>query len=143
MTNAAYGPGIQGLMTGEIDLDTAVLKAAFVRGYTFSSAHKFVSDVVAAGGVLNGTTAALATVSVSAAGVLDADDTSATTAASASNHGVLLFQASAVTGGADVAQSAQRVICYLDTGTGLPVAPGTGTTPIVWDNGANKILKIG
>lgn len=144
MSNAAYGPGIKGFMTGLIDADTAVLKCALVRGYTFSSAHEFVSDVVGAGGgTLNGTSAALANVTVSATGVLDADDTTCATTASAVNHTLILFQASAVTGGADVAQSAQRLIAHFDTGTDIPVQPGTADTPITWSNGASKILKIG
>jgi hypothetical protein len=143
MSNAAFGPFVQGILIGEIDLDTAVIKASFVRGYTLDATHKFVSQVVTAGGTLNGTSAALANVSVSATGVVDADDTTVTTTASAVDHGILVYQASAVTGGADVATSAQRVICYLDTGTGLPVQPGTGSTPITWSNGASKILKIG
>lgn len=141
MSNAAFTPAIEGLMSGEIDLDTAVIKAAFVRSYTFSAAHKFVSDVTGAGGVLNGTSAAL-TSKVVTGGAFDADDTSATTTASAVDHGVLLFQSSAVTGGADVAASAQRVIAWYDSGTGLPIQPGTGSTPIAWDSGSNRILKI-
>jgi hypothetical protein len=136
-----YTPGIEGWLKGEIDMDTAVFKAAFVRGYTFSAAHKFVSDVTTAGGTLNGTSAALS-VTVSG-GTVDAADTTVTTVASAVDHGILVFQASAVGGGADVAASAQRVIAWLDTGTGLPIQPGTGATPITWDNGTNKILKVG
>jgi hypothetical protein len=136
-----FTPGVEGLLKGEIDLDTAVIKAAFVRGYTFSAAHKFVSDVTGAGGTLNGTSAAL-TMSVTG-GTVDAADTTVTTAASAVDHGILLFQSSAVTGGADVAASAQRVVAYYDSGTGLPIQPGTGATPITWDNGTNKLLKVG
>lgn len=142
MTNALFTPAAEGFIAGEIDLDTAVIKAAFVRGYTFSAAHKFVSDVTGAGGTINGTSAALASKTVTG-GVFDAADTTATTTASAVDHGVLLFQSSAVTGGADVAASAQRVIAWYDTGTGLPIQPGTGSTPITWDNGTNKILKLG
>lgn len=142
MTNAAFTPFCEGILDGSIDLDTAVLKAAFVRGYTFSAAHKFVSDVTGGGGTFNGTPVALTSVSVTG-GVLDAADSAITTTANATNHGILIYQASAVTGGADVAASAQRLICYLDTGTGLPIQPGTGSTPITWDNGANKILKVG
>jgi len=143
MANALFGPAAQGLLTGEIDLDTAAIKAAFVRGYTFVATHKFVSDVTGAGGVLNGTSAALTGLNVSTAGVVDADDTTATTVASAANHSVLLFQASAVTGGADVAAGAQRLIAYLDSGTSLPIQPGSGATAINFDNGANKIFKVG
>lgn len=140
MTNY-FTPAVEGFIAGEIDLDTAVIKAAFVRGYTFNAAHKFVSDVVATG-TINGTSAALTTKTITG-GVFDADDTSASTTASAINHGILLFQSSAVGGGADVAQSAQRVIAWIDTGTGLPIQPGTGSTPIVWNSGAAKILKVG
>lgn len=142
MANAAFTPGIEGLMSGEIDLDTAVLKAALVRGYTFSAAHKFMSDITSNSGVLNGTSAALTSVTVTG-GVLDAADTTITTTASANDHSVIIFQSSAVTGGADVASSAQRLLCWLDTGTGLPIQPGTGSVAVTWSNGSSKILKIG
>jgi hypothetical protein len=142
MANAYFTSTPEGFIDGSINLNTAAIKAAFVRSYTFSAAHKFVSDVTTAGGVLNGTSAALSSVVV-AGGVFDAADTTVTTTASAVNHGILLFQASAVAGGADVAASAQRVIAYYDTGTGLPIQPGTGSTPITWDNTTNRILKVG
>jgi hypothetical protein len=141
VANAVFTAAQEGFISGAIDLDTAVIKAAFVRGYTFDATDVFVSDVVATG-TINGTSAALANKTVTG-GVFDADDTTASTTASASNHGILLFQSSAVTGGADVAQSAQRVIAWYDTGDGLPVQPGTADTPISWSSGANKILKVG
>ena len=141
MANAMFNTAREGLITGAIDLDTAVVKACFVRGYTFSAAHTFVSDVTGAGGTINGTTSALAN-KTTTSGVFDADDTSATTSASASDHGILLFQASAVTGGADVAASAQRVIAWYDTGTGLPVQPGAGTASITWSSGTDKIFRL-
>lgn len=142
MANAVFTTAITGLMTGLIDLDTAVLKCALVRGYTYSASHTFVSDVTGAGGALNGTSAALGSVTVTS-GVLDAADTSVTATANATDHGILIFQASAVTGGADVAASAQRVLAWIDTGTALPIQPGTGTVSIAWDNGTNKIIKFG
>lgn len=142
MSNAAFTPGIEGLMSGEIDLDTAVLKAALVRGYTFSAAHKFVSDITNNSGTLNGTSAALSSVAVTG-GVLDAADTTITTTASANDHSLVIFQSSAVTGGSDVASSSQRLLCWLDTGTGLPIQPGTGSVAVTWSNGSAKILKIG
>ena len=142
MSSAPYTSALEAFMSGAIDLDTAALKCAFVRGYTFSASHVFVSDVTGAGGTLNGTSAALANKTITG-GVLDADDTVIATTASASNHTLILFQASAVTGGADVAASAQRLIAHFDTGTDLPIQPGTGDTPVTWSNGASKILKIG
>ncbi|HEY6926399.1 MAG TPA: hypothetical protein VI653_23140 [Steroidobacteraceae bacterium] len=142
MANAGFTTFYDGIMTGAIDLDTASIKASLVRGYTFVATHTFVSDITGAGGTLNGTTAALSSVTVSG-GVFNAANTTLSSTASGTNHGILVYQSSAVTGGADVAASAQRVICYLDTGTGLPIQPGTGTVAINWDTGTNKILKIG
>lgn len=142
MSNAQFTSAIEGIMDGTISLTVGVLKASYVRGYTFSASHKFVSDVTTAGGTLNGTSAALTSVTATG-GVLDAADTAVSTTASAVNHGILLFQSSGASGGADVASTAQRVIAYFDTGTGLPIQPGTGSTPITWDNGTNRILKIG
>lgn len=142
MANAYFTALAEGLADDTISLSAGTVKAAFVRSYTFSAAHKFVSDVTGAGGVLNGTSAALTTKTFTG-GVFDADDTAATTSASGSNHGILLFQSSSASGGADVAASSQRVLAYYDTGTGLPVQPSAGSTPITWDNGTARILKIG
>lgn len=141
MANTVFTSARSGWLAGEIDLDTATVKAALVRGYTPNAAHVFVSDVTAASGVFNGVGVALANKTITN-GVFDADDTDITTTASAVNHGVLLYQSSAVTGGADVAASAQRLVAWLDTGTGLPSQPGTGTTTIAWSNGADKILSL-
>ncbi len=140
MANAVFPKALEGFIKGAIDLDTAVIKCALVRGYTYTSTHEFVSDVVNTG-TINGTSAALSSVSVTN-GVFDAADTTITASASGSNHGLLLFQSSAVGGGADVAQSAQRVIAYYDTGTGLPIQPGSGDVSVTWDNGTNKIIKL-
>jgi hypothetical protein len=114
MTNALFSTGREGFLLGEIDYDTAVIKVALVRSYTFSAAHKFVSDVTGASGVLHATSAPLASKT----------GTSGTApAANASAHSLLYFQSSAVGGGADVAASAQRLIAWVDTGAGLPVTP--------------------
>lgn len=140
MANALFDPGREGFLAGEIDWDTAVIKVALVRAYTFSAAHKFVSDVTTAGGVLHATSAALTGKTV-AAGVADAADFSfGAVAANANNHSLLVFQSSAVTGGADVAATAQRVILWLDTGTNLPVIPNGGTIDIAWSNTAGTLI---
>ncbi len=142
MANALYTPFKQGILGALYDLDTASIKVALVRTYTFSAAHATMADVTTAGGVINGTSAALTTPTVTG-GVFDADDTTITMTSSASNHYLIVFQSSAVTGGADVAAGSQRLIAYFDTGTGLPVVPGTGVLAVQWANTANKICKIG
>lgn len=142
MANASYLPFRSGILTGAYDLDTAVLKAALVSGYTYDAAHAFMSDVTGNGGVINGTPVALTNATVSD-GVFDADDVTITTTASGANHTLIVYQASAVTGGADVAAGSQRLCWYFDTGTNLPVVPGAGDLTVAWPNTANKIYKVG
>lgn len=142
MANGLFNPGREGFLAGEIDANTAVLKVALVRSYTFNAAHKFCSDITTAGGVFHVTSDALASVTVTD-GILDAADKLISSVASnANNHSVLLFQASAVTGGADVAATAQRVIAWIDTGTNYPIVPNGGDVTLAWDNGSNKIFKL-
>jgi len=142
MTNALFDPAREGFLDGTIDWDTAVIKVALVRGYTFSASHKFVSDITGASGVLVATSGALASKTVTN-GVADAADITFTSVTStAVNHSLLVYQSSAVTGGSDVAASAQRVIAWIDSGTNLPAVPNGGDITVAWDSGANKIFKL-
>lgn len=142
MANASYTAFKSGILTGAYDLDTAVIKVALVRGYTYNASHTSMADITSNGGVLNGTPATLANPTVTA-GVFDADDCTITTTANASNHVLIIYQASAVTGGADVAAASQKLMLYMDTGSNLPIVPGTGTLGITWSNAAGKIYKVG
>jgi hypothetical protein len=142
MANALFDPGREGFLDATIDWDTAVIKVALVRAYTFSAAHKFVSDVTGASGVLHVTSSALGSKTVTN-GVADGADVAYTAVtANGSNHSVLVFQSSAVGGGGDVAASAQRLIAWIDTGTNFPIIPNGGDITIAWDNGSNKIFKL-
>lgn len=142
MANALFDPGREGFLAGEIDWDTATIKAVLVRSYTFSAAHKFMSDATTAGASIVATSAAMTSKTVTG-GVADAADVTFTAVtAGAAITSILVYQSSAVTGGADVAASAQRLIAYLDTATGLPVTPNGGDITIQWDNTTNKIFKL-
>lgn len=135
MANTVFTPAREGFLAGEIDWDTAVIKVAAVSGYTPAAAHKFVSDITGAGGTIRGTSAALTAKTVTGGTADAADTTIPALASSAANHGLLVFQASAVTGGADVAATLQRVICYFDTGTGLPFTTNGGDANVAWAAG--------
>lgn len=142
MANAVFPKAKEGFLDGSIDLDTASIKVALVRGYTYNSAHDFVDDVTGAGGTLHAASAALTGKSVTN-GVFDANDVTFTTPSTNTNdHSLLIYQASAVGGGADVAASSQRLIAWIDTGTGIPIKPAGGDITVVWDNGANKIFSL-
>ena len=142
MANALFDTAREGFLLGEIDWDTATIKVALVRGYTFSAAHKFMSDITTAGGVVHATSAALAGKS-GTSGTADATDiTFSSVASNATGHILIVFQSSAVGGGADDASTAQRVIAYLDTGTLLPITPNGGDIIVAWDNNTNKIFTL-
>jgi hypothetical protein len=142
MANASYTAFKNGVLGGLYDLDTAVVKAALVGGYVYAAGHTFMSDVTGAGGTVNGTPGVLANPTL-VGGVFDADDVVIATTASASTHALIVYQASAFGGGADVAPTAQRLMFYFDTGTNLPITPGTGNVTITWPNTAGKIYKLG
>lgn len=142
MANALFPTAREGFLTGAIDYDTAVIKTALVRGYTYDATDVFVSDVTAGGGTIAATSGAL-TSKTTTGGTADAADVTFTApAANAGSHGLLVFQASAVTGGADVAATAQRVIAWLDTGTNLPVTLSGGDVTVAWSNGTDKIFTL-
>lgn len=145
MANALFDPGREGFLVGEIDWDTATIKAAICRSYTFSASHKFVSDATTAGASLVATSAALSsktfTSGVAGSGIIDFS----TIAAGAALTSILIFQSSAVTGGADVAATAQRLIAYIDTLSGavaLNQVPNGGQITYTPDTGANKLFKL-
>jgi len=141
VANAVFPKAKEGFLDGSIDLDTAVIKVALVRGYTYNSAHEFVSDVEGVGTV-HVTSGALQSIDVTN-GVFDADDITFTTPSTDSNqHSLLIFQSSAVGGGSDVGSSSQRLIAWIDTGTGVPIVPAGGDITVQWDSGANKIFSL-
>lgn len=142
MSSQLYDSGREGFLLGEIDWDGAVIKMALVRGYAFSATHKFVSDVTNAGGTLVAISGAL-TGKTGSGGVADAADLSfPAVPTGAAIPAAIYFQASAVTGGADVSPAQQRLICYVDTATGLPVTPNGQAVNWAHDNSSNRIFKL-
>lgn len=141
MANQVFDPAREGFAKGEIIwTNTPTTKVSLVRAYSYNPAHKFVSEVTATGTLHATVTLANKTATN---GVCDADDITFTTpAASAIDHVLLIYQSSAVGGGADVAATAQRLIALIDTATGLPVQPNGANISVAWDNGANKIFKL-
>ena len=134
MANALYDPGREGFLDGSINWSTGDIRAMLVlSSYTFSAAHKFLSDL---GAVDNGRSAALVSKTVTN-GVADAADTSLTATAASACKALVIFQHT----GSD---ATARVIAYIDTPTsGLPFTPSASqTVNITWDNGANKIFKL-
>jgi hypothetical protein len=141
VANAAWSSAKEGFLDGSIDWDTATQKAALVRGYTFNDAHKFVSDLTGAGGsIVASVTLTSKTVTGGAAGC--ANPVFSGVAAGAAIPAIVIYQSSAASGGADVATSAQRLIAYYDSATGLPVTPNGQSITAAVDTGPNRLFRI-
>jgi hypothetical protein len=143
MANGLFDKGREGFLDATIDWDTAVIKAALVRGgsatATALAAWTFMSSV---DGTIVATSAALAN-KTKTNGVADADDvTFSAVPTGAAIERLIIFQSSAVGGGGDVANTAQRVIAYIDTATGLPVTPNNGDITFVFSSGADRIFRL-
>lgn len=133
MANAAYPAGLNGLMTGGVKLTTDTIKVGLIRGYTYSSSHATMTDVLA-----TGTIAASATLqSVTATGgVLDAADVVlSSVTANATNHSLIVYK----DGGSN---GSSIPLLWIDTGTGLPIQPTGNNITITWPNGTGKIFQI-
>lgn len=134
MANLLYDSGREGFLDGTINWSTGDMRVMLALStYTFSAAHKFVSDL---GAVDNGRSVALATKTVTA-GVADSADTSLTATAATASKALVVFQHT----GAD---ATARLIAYIDApSAGLPFTPAAAqVVNIVWDNGVNRIFKL-
>ena len=131
MANALFNTSRDGFLAGEISWTTATIKAAVVRNYSFNPAHKFISDITGSGGIIVATLATGLTAKTATDGAADADDITFPAVAPGSPITTLIiFQASAVSGGADVATSAQRVIYFADGRMRFEVAATAATSAV-------------
>jgi len=139
-----YDKAREGFVAGEIVWKAtggSTIKAALVRGYTFSVSHKFMSEVASAGGTVVATETLNSLTNTN--GVLDAADAvfEAVPEGNAIPH-IIIYQSSAVTGGSDVPAAQQRLIAFLDRGSGLPVLPNGQDISVVWSPGADRIARF-
>jgi hypothetical protein len=135
MSNVLFDPGREGFLDGSINWSTGDIRVMLAKSaYTFSAAHKFLSDITS--GNDNGRSASLTSKTVTN-GVADAADATLTATGAVACNALVVFQHT----GTD---STARVIAYIDTPTsGLPFTPSASqAVPITWDNGANKIFKL-
>lgn len=142
MANDLFDTARSGFLDGSIDMNTAVIKVALVRSYTFTTSHTYMSDVTGAGGSVVGTPQALSSVSITNGSFDAADVTYTAVSAGAAIPALIIYQSSAVTGGSDVASSSQRLIAYIDTAGGLPITPTGNDIHVIWDNSGYGIFTI-
>jgi phage tail sheath gpL-like len=140
MASAMYVKGIEAFMSGDIDLLSDTIKVVLVdsaagAGYTPNMAmDDFLADIPADCRIA--TSDALASKTVTG-GVFDAADIVFSAVAAGDPCEYLVIYKD--TGSAATSQ----LIALIDDATGLPVTPNGADITVTWDDGANKIFKIG
>lgn len=136
--SAAFTPFKESLISDSpsINFVSDTIKAALISaGYTFSAADQFYSALTPGSNVV-GTPQTLGGKTVTG-GVFDANDPTFTAVTGPQVVAAVLYKDTGVAG-------TSPLIAYIDSASsGLPVTPNGGDITIVWDNGVNKILKIG
>lgn len=135
MTNALYDAGRQGFLDGSIDWDTNTIKLMFIdeADDTIDLAtddnldDRAVASRVATSGAFTSPT--------TTAGVADAADVTVNTVSGDQFESIDIFKDTGV-------ESTSRLICNIDTATGLPLTPNGGNITVAWDSGANRIFKL-
>jgi len=111
------------LLGGDIDLVTDDIKVVLIdtNDVAFSSAHDFLNDISAA---VVSTSGNLASKTITA-GVFDAADITLTGVTGDPSEALVVYKD---TGSA----ATSPLICFIDTGTGLPVTPNGGNIAVAW-----------
>lgn len=133
MANTTFPKGAEKILGSAIDFISDTIKVALVStGYTFSTAHEFVSDL---GATRIATDQELLNKSV-AGGVLDGDDLNYGAIAPGSTIKAMVVYKD--TGNA----STSPLLFFFDTVTGLPAATNGGVITVPWSNDVKKIARI-
>lgn len=109
-------------------------------GFVANLSLTFLSEFVPVAGRV--ATSAALTSKTNVGGVMDAADPTLTSVTGDPAEAIILVRAAAADADVDLADTAQRLIAFIDNATGLPVTPGGSNITIAWDNGANKIFKL-
>jgi hypothetical protein len=135
MANALYDAGREGFLDGTIDWDSDDIRLVLIdeADDTIDLAVDNNLDDRAAGSRV-ATSGAFASKTVTA-GVADAADVTLSTVTGDPSESIDIYQHTGT-------ESTSRLICNIDTATGLPVTPNGGDITIQWDSGANKIFKL-
>lgn len=135
MSNALYDFGREGFLDGSIDWDTDTIKIMLI-DEADDTINLAVDDNLDDRAVASrvATSSALAS-KTKTAGVADAADVTLSSVSGDQSESIDAFKDTGV-------ESTSRLICNIDTATGLPVTPNGGNITVTWDSGANKIFKL-
>lgn len=135
MANALYDSGREGFLDGTIDWDTDNIILELIDeaddtidlALDVDRADRAAAARVATSGNLTSKTVT--------AGVADAADVTLSAVTGDQAESIDISQNTGT-------EANDRLICNIDTATGLPVTPNGGDITIQFDSGANKIFKL-
>lgn len=135
MSNALYDFGREGFLAGDIDWDASDIRMILVdeADDTIDLAvddnldDRAAPSRVSVSGPFSGKT--------TTAGVADATDVTFATVVGDPSESLDIYKHTGV-------ESTSRLVCNIDTATGLPVTPNGGNITVQFDNAANKIFKL-
>ena len=118
MASVLYPKGREGFLDGSIDWDTNDIRLILIdtADYTYSAAHDNLDDVAAAARVA--VSGALGTKTVTS-GVASHAAVTLSAVAGDPCEAIIYYKHTGT-------ESTSRLICYIDSGTGLPVTPNGG-----------------
>lgn len=135
MANALYDAGREGFLAGDIDWDANNIKLVCVDEADDTidlAVDDNLDDRAAASRV---TTSGNFASKTTTAGVADAADVTLTAVSGDPFESIDIYKDTGT-------ESTSRLICNIDTATGLPCTPNGGDITIAWDSGSNRIFKL-
>ena len=135
MANALYDKGREGFLDGSIDWDTNDIRLILIDEADDTidlAVDDNLDDRAAPSRVA--TSGAFASKTVTN-GVADAADVTLSAVSGDQSESIDIYKHTGT-------EATARLICNIDTATGLPVTPNGGDITIQFDSGANKIFKL-
>ena len=112
-----------------------------LRNYAYLSSHRTVAQVIAAGGIIVASSDPLA-ITIMDYGAVDAADAEfGSIAAGPIVNSCIIVQTSGPTGGDELPQDAQRLICFINHARSLPFTPNGRLIVCRWSNGAERVFQ--
>jgi len=142
MSNQLYGKARQAMLGSELGYTvnwfTDEIRVMLVNTsqYTVNiNVDQYLSDVPALAQVTPVAGCPVLSNKATALGVANASGATWASVSGATCGAMIIFKNTGV-------QSTSPLIAYIDTATGLPVAPNGGPIAVQWDTGTNKIFKL-
>ena len=142
MANTLFVSARAGFLSGDIDWDADTIKIVFISRGAGGNGYNAVTDItfltqIPDSGRLRMSETALGGKTV-ASGIADANDHTASAVSAVANSAIGAIVLYQDTG----SPSTDRLIGWIDTGTGIPASPNGGDITLQFSSGASRIFML-